>query len=129
MTTANGKLGSFIRDVRVLMAVRGAGASSDAELLHRYAAQRDDAAFAALVERHGPMVLAICRRILRHAQDAEDAFQATFLVLARKAGGIRKRESVASFLYGVASRVARKARARRRRLAPRPGEGPDRARD
>ena len=90
MTTANGKLGSFIRDVRVLMAVRGAGASSDAELLHRYAAQRNDAAFAALVERHGPMVLAICRRILRHAQDAEDAFQATFLVLARKAGAIRK---------------------------------------
>src|SRR5438552_11674547 len=122
MTTANGKLGSFLRDVRVLMTVRGAGALSDAELLRRYTAERDDSAFAALVERHGPMVLSICRRILRHAHDAEDAFQATFLVLARKAGAIRKHEALGGWLHRVAFRAAHKLRAtamrRKERSAP-----------
>ncbi len=115
MTTPNGKLGGFLRDVRVLMAVRGAGAVPEAELLHRYTACSDEGAFAALVERHGPMVLAICRRILRHTQDAEDAFQATFLVLARKAGAIRKHESVGGWLHSVAFRVAHKLRANQMR--------------
>jgi RNA polymerase sigma factor (sigma-70 family) len=85
--------------------------AADATLLEQFAARGDGLAFAVLVERHGGMVLGLCRRLLRHEQDAEDAFQATFLVLARKAGSIRKSESIGSWLYGVASRVARRARA------------------
>jgi RNA polymerase sigma factor (sigma-70 family) len=83
----------------------------DAELLRRFIAAREEAAFAALVCRHGAMVFGVCRRLLDNLHDAEDAFQATFLVLARQAATIRKRDAVASWLYGVASRVARKARA------------------
>src|SRR5687768_12657676 len=85
--------------------------ATDAALLRQFAASGDDLAFAVLMDRYGKLVLALCRRLLRHEQDAEDAFQATFLVLAQKAGSIRKAESVGSWLYGVASRVARKARA------------------
>src|SRR5262249_31655390 len=83
-----------------------------AQLLERFALQREDAAFTALVRRHGPLVLGVCRRILHNWHDAEDAFQATFLVLARKAGSITKQESVASWLYQVAYRTAVRARAR-----------------
>ncbi len=104
-----------LRRLRVLAAVRTASALGDAELLGRFADAHDEAAFTALVERHGPMVLRVCRRILGHAQDAEDACQATFLVLARKAGSVRKRASAASWLFGVASRTARKLRANRAR--------------
>jgi RNA polymerase sigma factor (sigma-70 family) len=91
---------------------------SDAQLVERFAARGDEAAFEALLHRHGAMVLGVCRRILHRAHDVEDAFQATFLVLARKAGSIRKSASVGSWLYGVAFRIAAKARgkaARRRR--------------
>jgi RNA polymerase sigma factor (sigma-70 family) len=93
------------------------GGVTDAELVERFALAGDEAAFAALVGRHGGMVLGLCRRLLRDAHDAEDAFQATFLVLARKAASLRARDVVGCWLYGVARRVACKARtlvARRR---------------
>ncbi|HTU88542.1 MAG TPA: sigma-70 family RNA polymerase sigma factor, partial [Gemmataceae bacterium] len=85
---------------------------SDADLLERFRLRREEAAFTLLVQRHGPMVLAVCRRILGNAHDAEDAFQATFLVLVRKAGTIRKQQSLAGWLHGVALRIAHKARMR-----------------
>src|SRR5204862_4011414 len=95
--------------------VRAASQWTDRDLLEHFIARHDEAAFAVLVERHGPMVLSVCRRVLRHVQDAEDACQATFLVLARKATAIRKHDSVASWLHGVAYRIARKAPAARTR--------------
>ena len=85
------------------------GDLTDGQLLTRFVAARDEASFAALVRRHGPMVLGVCRRLLRHAQDAEDCFQATFLVLARKASAVQ-RESVGSWLYAVAYRTSLEAR-------------------
>jgi RNA polymerase sigma factor (sigma-70 family) len=84
---------------------------TDSQLLKRFASQQDEAAFAALVRRHGPMVLAVCRRVLHDPHDAEDAFQATFLVLVRKAQLIARPELLGNWLYGVAYRVAVKARA------------------
>jgi RNA polymerase sigma factor (sigma-70 family) len=99
-----------------------AGEVPDALLLERFVDQWDQAAFRDLVTRHGPMVLGVCRRILGDPHAAEDAFQATFLLLARKAGSVRKRESVGPWLYGVARRVALEARgdAARRRPPARP---------
>src|SRR5262245_28968650 len=91
---------------------------SDGDLLESFLARCDGEAFAALVRRHGPTVLGVCRRVLRHTQDAEDAFQATFLVLARNARSIARRGALGSWLYGVAYRMALKARddaSRRRR--------------
>jgi RNA polymerase sigma factor (sigma-70 family) len=85
-------------------------AQGDAQLLERYLLRRDEAAFEALVNLHGPMVLSLCRRFLRDPRDIEDAFQATFLILARRAGSIRKREVLSSWLYGVAYRVAVRSR-------------------
>jgi RNA polymerase sigma factor (sigma-70 family) len=90
---------------------------SDRELLERFVRGKDGAAFEALVRRHGAMVLGVCRRVLDHAQDAEDAFQATFLVLVRKAGSIGRPELLGNWLYGVAFRTARKARAQAARRA------------
>jgi DNA-directed RNA polymerase specialized sigma24 family protein len=84
---------------------------TDRQLLERFIAAEDEAAFAELLARHGALVLDVCRRTLQREQDAEDAFQATFLVLARKAASIRKAESPASWLYGVAWRCARQLRA------------------
>ena len=85
---------------------------SDRRLLERFSARQDPHAFEALLHRHGPMVLAVCRRILHDEYAAEDAFQATFLVLARKAHSIARPELLANWLYGVAVRIACKARAR-----------------
>jgi RNA polymerase sigma factor (sigma-70 family) len=104
-----------LRHLRTLYRCGVVGSLSDEQLLDRFAAHRDETAeeaFAELVQRHGPMVLGVCRRILGDAHDAEDAFQATFLVLARKAGSVLRREKVANWLYGVAVRTAREARAR-----------------
>src|SRR6266496_3254353 len=84
---------------------------TDQELLHRFRSERDEAAFHTLLRRHGPMVLDVCRNVLGNEADAEDAFQATFLILTQKAGAIRKQASVGSWLYGVAYRTALKARA------------------
>src|SRR5262245_45402585 len=86
-----------------------AAESSDEHLLQDFLARRSDEAFAALIGRHGPMVLNVCRRILHDAHAAEDVFQATFLVLADRAGAIRRRASLAGFLPGVAIRPAVRA--------------------
>ncbi|SRR6266545_1653010 len=99
-------LGAILRQFRRVEGMRFAGALSDAELLDRFLAHRDEAAFEVLVWRHGPMVLRVCHRILGQAQDAEDAFQATFLVLFRKAESIDRRASLAAWLHRVACRVA-----------------------
>src|SRR5262249_49623855 len=91
------------------------GGMTDRQLLECFLTRQDEAAFAALLRRHGPMVLGVCRRVLRHTEDAEDAFQATFLILVRKAAAIRKREAVASWLHRAAFRAALEANAARRR--------------
>jgi RNA polymerase sigma factor (sigma-70 family) len=100
--------------------------ATDASLLERFVAGRDEAAFELLLWRHGPMVLSVCRRMLRCDHDAEDAFQAAFLLLARKAGAIRRREAVAGWLYQTACRIALRARetARKRPVAIPPGAEP-----
>jgi RNA polymerase sigma factor (sigma-70 family) len=103
------------RYLRTLAAGRANDACTDRQLLEQFVSQREQASFAALVWRHGPMVLNVCRRVLGQDQDAEDAFQATFLVLAKKAGTIRKQDSVSSWLHGVAYRIAEKLRAREAR--------------
>src|SRR5262245_22948586 len=106
---ASTQLTQAVRRVRTL--IDGPAEATDGQLLERFAARREESAFAALLRRHGPMVLGVCRRLLRHEQDAEDAFQATFLLLARGASSIRRSESVAGWLHGVARRLAVKARA------------------
>jgi RNA polymerase sigma factor (sigma-70 family) len=108
----NRPLGAAVRYLRTLTDLQSAATAADGQLLDRFARTRDEAAFAALLRRHGPMVLAVCRRALGRYQDAEDAFQATFLLLARKAASIRQRESVGSWLHGVARRLALKAKGR-----------------
>src|SRR5206468_1992456 len=103
-------LTNALRRLRAGLEGHGAG-RTDGELLRAFLRRHDEDAFAALVHRHGPMVLGVCRRVLRHEQDAEDAFQAAFLVLARRAPAIRQRQSVGGYLHEIAYRLALKARA------------------
>src|SRR5262249_49950952 len=109
---ASATLGTVLRHIRTLAGTPATGEPADSELLGRFVRGHDEAAFAALMHRHGPMVLGVCRRGLGRGPDVEDAFQATFLVLVGKAGAIRKRASLGSWLHRVALRVVRKARAR-----------------
>ena len=108
------KLLAVLRHVRRVADAEVARDLTDAALLDRFVGRRDEAAFMLLVERYGPLVMGVCKRQLDEVHDAEDAFQATFLVLVRKAGSIRKRAALGSWLYGVAARVASKARAQTR---------------
>ena len=103
-----GQLSNAVRQLRRI--VQDAPGMPDADLLKRYVRLRDESAFEALVERHGPLVLSVCWRVLHKSHDAEDAFQATFLVLARKAKTLRSPEMIANWLYGVAYRTAREAK-------------------
>lgn len=109
-----GQLQQTVQHIRRL-AGSNAQSLSDQQLLECFAASRDENAFAILVERHSPLVLGVCRRVLAHNQDAEDACQAAFLVLARKAGSIRKGNSLRCWLHGVAFRVASNLRKQRLR--------------
>jgi RNA polymerase sigma factor (sigma-70 family) len=102
------------------LAAPAAGGLTDAQLLERFVADRDEAAFEVLVWRHGPLVYNVCRRVLSRPDDVEDAFQATFLALVRKAASIRARAAVGGWLYQVAHRVALRARAARRYTDPYP---------
>ena len=114
-------LGNILHHFREAEYAGKAAELTDAQLLDRFIHQRDETAFAGLLRRHGPMVLNVCRHVLNHAQDIEDAFQAAFLVLVRRASSIRQHDSLASWLYGVALRTARRASldAARRRVRER----------
>ncbi len=102
---------SWWQILRQLLPGRPPADGSDAHLLDRFVRRRDEGAFAALMERHGPMVLGVCRRVLHDPHDADDVFQATFLVLVRKAASLRRPELLGNWLYGVAYRIALQARA------------------
>jgi RNA polymerase sigma factor (sigma-70 family) len=113
------------RDLQLLFSEGTLHGLSDGRLLERFGTHREEEAFEALVRRHGPMVWGVCRRVLRNHHDAEDAFQATFLVLARKGDAIAHRELVANWLYGVAHQTAMKARSTRTKRQMREGQVTD----
>src|SRR5262245_48668290 len=102
-----------VRELEALFEGGSLGGLSDGQLLERFVERREEAVFEAIVRRHGPMVWGVCRRVLRDHHDAEEAFQTTFLVLARKAGSLMIREKLGNWLYGVAYQTAMKARAMR----------------
>src|SRR4051812_15029235 len=126
-----GSANQALRQIRTLYALGSIGGLTDGQLVERFldraGPDREDA-FAALVHRHGPMVLGVCRRMLRESADAEDAFQATFLVLARKAGAVRGVERLRSWLYGVAIRTGKEARRRSARRRAREAGAMDESR-
>src|SRR5438445_10656752 len=108
----------------ILTRVTPSDSQDDAALLDQFIRLQSESAFAALLERHGPLVLSVCRRVLRNEHDAEDAFQITFLVLARKAAAVRRRAALASWLYGAAYRSAmeiKRQTARRRQREEKAG--------
>src|SRR5262245_14772299 len=109
MTTS--PMAELIQQLRRVVLLRDGAGLTDGQLLDAYISRRDETALAALVQRHGPMVWGVCRRVLGNYHDAEDAFQATFLVLVRRAASVTPREMVANWLYGVAHQAALKARA------------------
>ena len=96
---ATAQAGTFLRHLRGMVAAEHESQLPDGQLLERFTASNEEAAFAALVRRHGPLVLGVCRRLLHDGNDVEDAFQATFFVLARTAGTIDRHESLAGWLY------------------------------
>src|SRR5215510_5167446 len=104
------QMSEVIQHLRRAVLLREVAGLTDGQLLKDYLGHRHEAALAALVQRHGPMVWGVCRRVLRNYHDAEDAFQATFLVFVRKGASIASRELVANWLYGVAHQTALKAR-------------------
>jgi RNA polymerase sigma factor (sigma-70 family) len=115
---ANSQLGEVLQHLRGAVLLRDGAGLTDGQLLEDYLRRRDEAALAALVRRHGPMVWGVCRRVLRNYHDAEDAFQATFLILIRKVSSLTHCQGLGSWLYTVAYRLALRARAnetRRRR--------------
>ncbi len=115
---ASVKSGGILRQLQRLLGGGSVAGLGEGQLLERFIALRDEAAFEAIIARHGPMVLGVCRRVLRDPNDADDAFQATFLILVKKAGAIKDADHLGPWLYGVAQRVAVKARAvASRRLA------------
>src|SRR6185437_8008965 len=115
---AGGLLRTVLGPIGFLLEGAPSRRTPDQDLLERFLRDHDQEAFAALMHRHGPMVLGVCQRLLRNAHDAEDACQAVFLVLARKAGSVRKQGSLASWLHGVALRVSHKLQSKlARRMA------------
>ena len=126
---ANPPLQTVWRQVRGLVNAGPQPDASDGELLERFVARRDEAAFVGLLRRHGPMVLHVCRRIQGNEHDAEDAFQAAFLALARSAASIRRHDSLAAWLHRVSHRIALSARLTlsRQRLKERQGARPESA--
>ncbi len=108
---SSAQVGAVLRYLRKLAVAKSDEQLPDQQLLERFTSHRDEFAYATLLKRHGPMVLSVCRGVLHNPHDAEDAFQATFVVLAQKAGSIHRREAVSSWLYRVAYHLAVKARA------------------
>src|SRR5437660_12173393 len=109
---ATAPLTTVVRHLRRVLAAPAGPTPTDTELLERFVRQRDAAAFELLVWRHQRLVFGVCRRVLRDTHDAEDAFQATFLTLVRKAGTISRRQALAGWLYQVAYRIACRAQAK-----------------
>ncbi len=106
---AGARLGAALRHIQSLFSDGSTTGASDTQLLAQFAGRRDEAAFAAIMSRHGPMVMAVCRGVLRDSHDAEDAFQATFLVLARKSGAVWAEGQLGGWLHRVAYRIAVRA--------------------
>src|SRR5262245_22484953 len=119
---ASGKPSPVLRFIRKIADAGDAQDPADKDLLERFVSAKDPLAFAVLVGRHGPRVLGVCRRILGDSHEADDAFQAAFLVLVRKAGSLCRQDLLGPWLYGVAVRTALRARteARKRRSLERP---------